>query len=56
MDTTSPSGRPYGFPSLSTPELKQSPSGVGVTSERMASATDTASTDSTRGFRVVLEP
>lgn len=36
-----PSWMPYRLPSEHTPEEKQSPGGVGVTSERMASAMDT---------------
>ena len=39
---TMPSGKPYGLPSVTTPDEKQSPGAVGVTSARIASAMETA--------------
>ena len=42
MEKTMPSAMPYGFPSVHTALLNQSPSFVGVTSALMASAMDTA--------------
>lgn len=42
IEKTSPSAMPYGLPSVHTALEKQSPGGVGVISDLMASAMDTA--------------